>query len=157
MIPWLGTDTFIEIIYLIATALFILALVWMRTPATARRGVRAGEIGMFLAIGGTLLNHNIIEYKWIAIALVLGSIIGVPLGMVHMTAVPAANRAQPRLRRVLRHARRHRGILSARAQRAALHDVRAFDGSNSRRAHLHRQPDGRRKTAGNPAAAPHHI
>ncbi len=88
MIPWLGTDTFIEIIYLIATALFILALVWMRTPATARRGVRAGELGMFLAIVGTLLNHNIIEYKWIAIALVLGSIIGVPLGMVHMTAVP---------------------------------------------------------------------
>jgi H+-translocating NAD(P) transhydrogenase subunit beta len=88
MIPWLGTDTFIEIIYLIATALFIMALVWMRTPATARRGVRAGEIGMLLAIGGTLLNHNIIEYKWIAIALVLGSIIGVPLGMVHMTAVP---------------------------------------------------------------------
>jgi NAD(P) transhydrogenase subunit beta len=88
MISWLRTDTFIEIIYLIATALFILALVWMRTPATARRGVRAGEIGMLLAIAGTLLNHNIIEYKWIAIALVLGSIIGVPLGMVHMTAVP---------------------------------------------------------------------
>jgi len=88
MTAWLGTDTFIEIIYLVATALFILALVWMRTPATARRGVRAGEIGMLLAVGGTLLNHNIIEYKWIAIALVLGSIIGVPLGMVHMTAVP---------------------------------------------------------------------
>jgi NAD(P) transhydrogenase subunit beta len=88
MTAWLGTDTFIEIIYLVATALFIMALVWMRTPATARRGVRAGEIGMLLAIGGTLLNHNIIEYKWIAIALVLGSIIGVPLGMVHMTAVP---------------------------------------------------------------------
>ena len=88
MTAWLGTDTFIEIIYLVATALFILALVGMRTPATARRGVRAGEIGMLLAIGGTLLNHNIIEYKWIAIALVLGSIIGVPLGMVHMTAVP---------------------------------------------------------------------
>jgi NAD(P) transhydrogenase subunit beta len=88
MTAWLGTDTFIEIIYLVATALFIFALVWMRTPATARRGVRAGEIGMLLAIGGTLLNHNIIEYKWIAIALVLGSIIGVPLGMVHMTAVP---------------------------------------------------------------------
>ena len=88
MTAWLGTDTFIEIIYLVATALFIFALVWMRTPATARRGVRAGEIGMVLAIGGTLLNHNIIQYKWIAVALVLGSIIGVPLGMVHMTAVP---------------------------------------------------------------------
>ena len=50
--------------------------------------MRAGEIGMLLAIGGTLLDHDIIEYKWIAIALVLGAIIGVPLGMVHMTAVP---------------------------------------------------------------------
>jgi NAD(P) transhydrogenase subunit beta len=88
MTAWIATDTFIEIIYLVATALFIMALVWMRTPATARRGVRAGEIGMLLAISGTLLNHNIHEYKWIAVALVLGSIIGVPLGMVHMTAVP---------------------------------------------------------------------
>src|SRR5271157_3344289 len=43
---------------------------------------------MLLAIAGTLLNHGIVDYKWIAIALVLGSIIGVPLGMVHMTAVP---------------------------------------------------------------------
>ncbi|MGB9405319.1 MAG: NAD(P)(+) transhydrogenase (Re/Si-specific) subunit beta, partial [Candidatus Acidiferrales bacterium] len=69
MTNWPGTATFIEIIYLVATALFILALIWMRTPATARRGVRAGEIGMALAIGGTLLHQGIVEYKWIAIAL----------------------------------------------------------------------------------------
>jgi len=50
--------------------------------------VRAGEVGMLLAIAGTLLSHDIVDYKWVAIALVLGSIIGVPLGMVHMTAVP---------------------------------------------------------------------
>ena len=43
---------------------------------------------MLLAIGGTLLHHGIVDYKWIAIALVLGTIIGVPLGMVQMTAVP---------------------------------------------------------------------
>src|SRR6202030_3399468 len=83
-----GAANFIEFTYLIATALFILSLKWMSSPVTARRGVRAGEVGMLLAIAGTLLSHNIIEYKWIAIALVLGSIIGVPLGMVHMTAVP---------------------------------------------------------------------
>src|SRR5271156_3911324 len=88
MMTWPGTDTFIEITYLIATALFILSLVWMRTPTTARRGVHAGEIGMALAIGGTLLNRGIIDYKWILIALVLGTIIGVPPGRVHMTAVP---------------------------------------------------------------------
>ncbi|MGA7626665.1 MAG: NAD(P)(+) transhydrogenase (Re/Si-specific) subunit beta [Candidatus Acidiferrales bacterium] len=88
MTNWLASDTFIEIIYLVATALFIFSLIWMRSPASARRGVRAGELGMALAIGGTLLHHGIIEYRWILIGLVLGSIIGVPLGMVHMTAVP---------------------------------------------------------------------
>ena len=41
-----------------------------------------------LAIVGTLLHHGIVDYRWIAIGLVLGSIIGVPLGLVHMTAVP---------------------------------------------------------------------
>jgi NAD(P) transhydrogenase subunit beta len=60
----------------------------MSSPATARHGILAGEIGMVLAIGGTLLHHGIVDYKWIIIALVLGSGIGVPLGMVQMTAVP---------------------------------------------------------------------
>ena len=83
-----GAANLIEFTYLVATALFILALKWMSSPVTARRGVRAGEIGMLLAIAGTLLNHDIVDYKWVAVALVLGSIIGVPLGMVHMTAVP---------------------------------------------------------------------
>jgi H+-translocating NAD(P) transhydrogenase subunit beta len=82
------SNTIIEIIYLIATALFILALKWMSGPTTARRGILAGEVGMALAIGGTLLEHGIIDYRWIAIGLVLGAIIGVPLGMVQMTAVP---------------------------------------------------------------------
>src|SRR5438093_500733 len=43
---------------------------------------------MALAIIGTLLDRNIVDYRWIAIGLVLGSIIGVPLGLVRMTAVP---------------------------------------------------------------------
>jgi proton-translocating NAD(P)+ transhydrogenase subunit beta len=83
-----STDTVIEIIYLVAAALFILSLMWMSSPITARRGVWAGELGMLLAIGGTLLHHGIVDYRWIAVGLVLGSILGVPLGMVHMTAVP---------------------------------------------------------------------
>jgi NAD(P) transhydrogenase subunit beta len=82
------TEQLIEVAYLAATALFILSLKWMSSPATARRGVRAGEVGMVLAVGGTLLHHGIVDYKWIAIALVLGVIIGVPLGRVQMTAVP---------------------------------------------------------------------
>ncbi len=83
-----GTEHLIEITYLIATALFILSLKWLSSPTTARRGVFAGEIGMLLAVAGTLLHHGIVEYKWILIALVLGTIIGVPLGEVAMTAVP---------------------------------------------------------------------
>jgi NAD(P) transhydrogenase subunit beta len=83
-----GSQYLIEIIYLIASALFILSLKWMSSPATARHGIWAGEIGMVLAIAGTLLHHGIVDYKWIAIALVLGTGIGIPLGMVQMTAVP---------------------------------------------------------------------
>ena len=33
--------------YLAASALFILALKWLSHPSTARRGVKAGEIGLF--------------------------------------------------------------------------------------------------------------
>ncbi len=88
MTSMLPTVQIIEITYLIATVLFVLALKWLSSPSTARRGVLAGEVGMALAIAGTLLNQGIVDYKWIAIALVLGSIIGVPLGLVHMTAVP---------------------------------------------------------------------
>ena len=83
-----GSQYVIEVVYLIASALFILSLKWMSSPATARHGILAGEIGMVLAIGGTLLHHGIVDYKWIIIALVLGSGIGIPLGMVQMTAVP---------------------------------------------------------------------
>src|SRR5437588_12743287 len=88
MTSFLSTEIIIEITYLVATALFILALKWMSSPTTARHGVWAGELGMLLAVAGTLLNRGIVDYKWVAIALVLGSIIGVPLGRVHMTAVP---------------------------------------------------------------------
>src|SRR5271166_4107595 len=88
MTEFAGSQYLIEIIYLIASALFILSLKWMSSPATARHGILAGEIGMVLAIAGTLLHHGIVDYKWIIIALVIGSGIGVPLGMVQMTAVP---------------------------------------------------------------------
>jgi len=83
-----ATEHLTEFTYLIATALFILSLKWLSSPVTARRGVFSGEVGMLLAIVGTLLHHGIVEYKWIFIALVLGTIIGVPLGQVAMTAVP---------------------------------------------------------------------
>jgi NAD(P) transhydrogenase subunit beta len=84
----LSSQVLLETIYLIAAVLFILSLKWLSSPASARRGVRAGEIGMLLAVVGTLLHHGIVDYTWIAIGLVLGTVIGVPLGFVQMTAVP---------------------------------------------------------------------
>jgi H+-translocating NAD(P) transhydrogenase subunit beta len=46
-------------------------------------------VGMLFAICGTLINHEIVDYRWIAGGLVLGAIIGYPLGMwVPTTALP---------------------------------------------------------------------
>jgi NAD(P) transhydrogenase subunit beta len=88
MTDFAGSQVLLELIYLVACALFILSLKWMSSPALARHGIWAGEVGMLLAIAGTLLRHGIVDYKWIIIALVLGSGIGIPLGLVQMTAVP---------------------------------------------------------------------
>jgi NAD(P) transhydrogenase subunit beta len=80
---------FVWATYLIAAALFILSLKWLSHPRTARRGVRAGEIGMALAIVGTLLMSGIVSYKWIIVGMVLGSLIGAPMAIwMPMTAVP---------------------------------------------------------------------
>ncbi|TAM83838.1 MAG: NAD(P)(+) transhydrogenase (Re/Si-specific) subunit beta [Acidobacteria bacterium] len=74
--------------YIIAIAFFILSLKWLSSPATARRGVLVGEIGAAMAVVTTFFNPDLVRFKWILIALLIGVIIGIPLGMVHMTAVP---------------------------------------------------------------------
>ena len=81
-------ETFIPVAYLAASAAFILALKWLSSVPTAMRGVIVGCVGMTLAIGGTLLSPEIVTYRNIAIALVLGTIIGVPMALMPMTAVP---------------------------------------------------------------------
>jgi len=82
-------DIILPLLYILAAAGFILALKWMSSPATARRGVIAGEIGMLLAVAGTLLRYEVVEYQWIMIAFFLGSAVGVPLAyLMPMTAVP---------------------------------------------------------------------
>src|SRR5208337_1108515 len=59
-----GNQYVIEFTYLIASALFIFSLKWMSSPATARHGIWAGEVGMVLAIAGTLLRHGIVHSKF---------------------------------------------------------------------------------------------
>jgi H+-translocating NAD(P) transhydrogenase subunit beta len=84
----LSTQQLVDFAYIAAVALFILSLKWLSSPATARRGVLAGEIGAAVAVVTTFFNPELVEYKWILLGLAAGAIIGVPLGMVHMTAVP---------------------------------------------------------------------
>jgi H+-translocating NAD(P) transhydrogenase subunit beta len=81
-------DQLTQLIYLVSTALFILSLQWMSDPKTARRGVAAGVGGMTLAVIGTMLHPQILNFNWIAIAMVLGIIAGIPLSNVALTAVP---------------------------------------------------------------------
>jgi H+-translocating NAD(P) transhydrogenase subunit beta len=81
--------TLYQFLYLAAAFLFIFALKWMSHPSTARRGVFSGELGMLLAVVGTLIRHEVIDYQWIVIGLVIGAAIGIPIAvLMPMTAVP---------------------------------------------------------------------
>jgi NAD(P) transhydrogenase subunit beta len=75
--------------YLIAAALFILALKWLSAPTTARRGNLAGQIGMAAAVIGALLSHEVVRYEWIVVGFAVGALIGAPMAIwMPMTAVP---------------------------------------------------------------------
>jgi NAD(P) transhydrogenase subunit beta len=79
----------IELTYLAASILFILGLKGLSHPETARRGMIYAEVGMFLAIVGTLVHKDIISYEWIVAGLIIGSIIGGAISIwVPMTAMP---------------------------------------------------------------------
>ena len=92
----LGSHWATDLSYLVASGLFVMSLRWMNHPTTARKCVMAGEAAMFMAIGGTLLalaNDPMLAgrapaYGYIAGALALGAIIGYPISLVPMTAVP---------------------------------------------------------------------
>jgi len=74
--------------YLVASALFIFALHWMNTPATARKGVYAGVAATAIAIGVTWAEPSVVHHVWIVLAIAAGFAVGVPLSRVPLTAVP---------------------------------------------------------------------
>jgi H+-translocating NAD(P) transhydrogenase subunit beta len=79
----------LDICYLAAALLFILGLKGLDSPTTARRGLVLAEIGMLLAVVGTLLGHEIVQYQWILVGLVVGSAIGSAMAIfMPMTAMP---------------------------------------------------------------------
>src|ERR1041385_6518997 len=82
MNPW------VQLAYLVATALFIFSLKWMNKPETARRGVISGVGAMLLAVAGTLALPGLVHFGHIALAVIVGTAIGIPLSRVPLTAVP---------------------------------------------------------------------
>ena len=78
-----------QIAYIFAALSIVGSIKWLSSPATARRGVMAGQIGMLFAVVGTLLRHEVVDYEWILISIFIGAAIGAPLAyLMPMTAVP---------------------------------------------------------------------
>jgi NAD(P) transhydrogenase subunit beta len=84
----LALQQYLDFAYIVAVVLFVLSLKLLNSPASAHWGVLAGEIGAALAVAATLFNPELVQYRWILIALIVGAGVGIPLGLVHMTAVP---------------------------------------------------------------------
>jgi NAD(P) transhydrogenase subunit beta len=83
------TQAFWQIAYIVAALCVVLAIKWLSSPVTARRGVFAGELGMLLAVIGTLLRVGAVNLQWIFIAMVVGAAVGAPLAyLMPMTSVP---------------------------------------------------------------------
>ncbi len=88
-------DSILEIIYIIASVLFIFGLKMLSNPGTARKGNLWAAFGMGLAIVGTILfhknseGHGIGNIPWILGAIVIGTVIGWGVAVkVKMTAMP---------------------------------------------------------------------
>ena len=79
----------IDASYLVASVLFILCLRGLSSPESARRGILLGEIGMLIAVLGTLAKTEIISFEWIVGGLVLGAGIGTAISLrIPMTKMP---------------------------------------------------------------------
>jgi NAD(P) transhydrogenase subunit beta len=87
----LKPDAMLRYLYIISAILFILGLKGLSSPKYARRGMWLAELGMFMAVVGTLFHHEIKPWGYlvIAIGLLIGSVVGGGMGLqIPMTAVP---------------------------------------------------------------------
>ena len=81
--------TALRYFYIVSAVLFILGLKGLSSPKYARRGMFLAAFGMLMAIGGTLFHPEIVNYRWITLGLVIGTVVGGGMGLrIPMTAVP---------------------------------------------------------------------
>jgi H+-translocating NAD(P) transhydrogenase subunit beta len=79
----------IQLIDLLAIIAFVVGLKRLSHPATARSGNRLAAGGMLAAIAATLSDEGVVSYWEIAVAIAIGSVIGVlSARAVKMTAMP---------------------------------------------------------------------
>ena len=84
-----STPSWVLLAYLVSGVCFILALRGLSSPASSRRGNRAGMIGMAIAIITTLAVHEIGSLPEIVAAVAIGGGIGlVTARKIQMTAMP---------------------------------------------------------------------
>ena len=75
--------------YIVSAVLFVFGLKMLGSPATARRGNMLSSIGMLIAVVAGLSAEGIVDYKLIAIGMVVGAIIGASAArLVAMTSMP---------------------------------------------------------------------
>jgi len=83
------TPAWAMLAYLVSGVFFILALRGLSSPASSRAGNRYGMVGMVLAVGTTLITHNLATWYEIGVAIAIGGTIGFVIARrIAMTAMP---------------------------------------------------------------------
>ena len=70
-------EAMIQISYLFAAFIIIVALRALGRPESARRGMQMAAVGMLVAVVATLLQQRIISYEWIVVGALVGGLAGI--------------------------------------------------------------------------------
>jgi len=89
-----GFNGYIQLVYVLVAAMFVVGLHLMNSPATARRGNQVAQAGMVIAVVATLIllihSGTVTTTGWVVV--IVGSLLGSAVGLwaartVQMTAI----------------------------------------------------------------------
>lgn len=79
----------VNLFYVLAAVLFIFGLKRLSHPKTARSGNAVAALGMLIAIVATLVSYDVLDFRLIAVGMIIGALIGGTFARrVKMTAMP---------------------------------------------------------------------